>query len=101
MLCFGGMKIMTTTFDKLKAALEAKGTLTDEEIAAAIKEQGDMTPEEAVQLSAEIHERKRASETKITLEQFLEANKVLDTAAPDSEEYKKAQQVVDAYLQGS
>jgi transcription elongation GreA/GreB family factor len=92
---------MTATFDKLKAALQEKGSLTDEEIAQAIKEHGEMTAEENTQLSAEIFERQRASEKKVTMEQFLEANKILDTADENSEEYKIAQQIVDAFLAGN
>jgi Ca2+-binding EF-hand superfamily protein len=92
---------MTATFDKLKAALQEKGTLTEEEIVQAVKEHGAMTAEENMQLSAEIFERQRASEKKVTMEQFLEANKVLDSADPNSEDYKKAQQIVDAFLAGN
>lgn len=91
---------MTGTFDKLKALLAEKGTLSEDDIAKAISDTGEMTAEEGAWIAAEIHERKRATEKKVTMEEFLEANKVLDTAAPDSEEYKKAQAVVDAFLQG-
>ncbi len=92
---------MTASFDKLKAMLEEKGALSDEEIAAVVKEHGEMTDEENMQLSAEIHERKRAGEATVTMEQFLEANKVLDSADPNSDEYKKAQEIVDKFLTGS
>jgi hypothetical protein len=92
---------MTATFDKLKAALQEKGTLADDEITRAISETGEMTAEENMWLSAEIHERKRSAQVKVTLEQFLEANKILDTADENSEEYKKAQQIADAYLAGN
>jgi hypothetical protein len=92
---------MTATFDKLKAALQEKNTLTEEEIAQAVKEHGELTPEENMWLSAEIHERQRSSQATVTTDQFLEANKVLDSADPDSEEYKKAQQIVDAFLAGN
>jgi len=98
---FRGVAKMTETFEKLKAALQAKGTLTDDEIAEAIREHGDMTPEETMWLSAELHERQRAAQTTVTMEQFLEANKVLDSADPDSEEYKAAQKIVDAFLAGN
>lgn len=92
---------MTDSFAKLKAILDEKGTLSDEEIAAVVKEHGEMSDEETMQLSVEIHERKRASEATVTMEQFLEANKVLDNAEPDSDEYKKAQEIVDKFLTGS
>ena len=91
---------MTETFDKLKAMLEEKGTLTPEEIEAMAKEHGELTAEENMWLSAEIHERSRSKEKTVTMEEFLEANKVLDSAAPDSDEAKAAQKIVDAFLQG-
>ncbi|MBN1678806.1 MAG: hypothetical protein JW966_00845 [Anaerolineae bacterium] len=92
---------MTETYDKLKVMLNEKGTLTDEDIDKLSKESGDLTPEERMALSAEIHERKRASEQTVTMEQFLEANRVLDSADPNSDEYKKAQEIVDAFLKGT
>jgi hypothetical protein len=98
---FRGVAQMTETFEKLKAALQAKSTLTDAEIASAISESGDMTPEETMWLSAELHERQRAAQTTVTMEQFLQANHVLDTADPTSEEYKAAQKIVDAFLAGN
>jgi polyhydroxyalkanoate synthesis regulator phasin len=98
---FRGVAKMTETFEKLKTALQAKGTLTDEEIANAINESGDMTPEETMWLSAELHERQRAAQTTVTMEQFLQANHVLDTADPTSQEYKAAQKIVDAFLAGN
>jgi hypothetical protein len=92
---------MTKAFEKLKAALQVKGTLSDEEIASAISENGDMTPEENMWLSAELHECQRAAQTTVTMEQFLEANHVLDTADPSSKEYRAAQEIVDAFMAGN
>ena len=92
---------MTATFDRLKAALQEKGALSDEDIAQAVEEHGEMTAEENMQLAADIFERQRAVEKKVTMEQFLEANKILDTADENSEEYQKAQQIVDAFLAGN
>jgi hypothetical protein len=98
---FRGVAKMTETFEKLKAALLAQGTLADEEIASVISASGDMTPEENMWLSAELYERQRASQTTVTMEQFLQANHVLDTADPASEEYRAAQKTVDAFLAGN
>jgi hypothetical protein len=92
---------MSEAFDKLKAQLEAQGTLTNEEIATFISQHGALTPEELAWIEAELHERERAKETKVSTEQFLEANKILDTADPDSDEYKAAERIVEAYLQGN
>jgi hypothetical protein len=92
---------MSEAFEKLKAALEAQGSLTDEEIATLVSQHGALTPEELTWLQAELHERRRSKEVKVSTEQFLEANKVLDTADPDSAEYKEAERIVEAYLQGN
>lgn len=91
---------MTAAFDKLKTALAEKKTLTDDEVAKIIAEHGELTADESTWLAAELHERNRASQQKVTLEQFLEANKILDTADPNSDEYKNAEKIAEAYLQG-
>ena len=92
---------VTPAFEKLKATLESKGSLTDEEIAQAISEYGRMTPDETAWLSAEMHERQRASQATVTMEQFLAASHVLDNADPASAEYQAAQRIVDAFLTGN
>lgn len=92
---------MTETFDKLTAMLEEKGILTDDEVAKMIAEHGEMTAEENMELSAALHEKKRASQATVTMEQFLEANKVLDSSNENSDEYKAAQKIVDAFLAGN
>lgn len=92
---------MSETFDKLKAMLEEKGTLSDDDITNTVKAHGEMTAEEHMELSAAIHKRKRSQQATVTMEQFLEANKTLDTAAEGSEEYKKAEAIVEKFLAGN
>ncbi len=92
---------MPDTFNKLKVLLEEKGDLGDDDVAKMIAEHGEMTPEENMELSAAIHEKRRASQVTITMEQFLEANKVLDSTDENSDEYKAAQKIVDAFLAGN
>lgn len=92
---------MSEAFEKLKAALEAQGNLTDEEIATFVSQHGALTPEEHTWLLAELHERERSKQIKVTTEQFLEANKLLDTADPNSDVYKEAERIVETYLQGN
>ena len=77
---------MSETFDKLKAQLETQGKLSDDDIKTAIETLGAMNDEEQIQLSAAMHEKERAQDQKITLEQYLEASKVLDSAAEGSHE---------------
>ena len=83
---------MSENFDKLKAKLAESGTLTDDEINAA-----GLTDEEKIWLNAERYDKQRNKQEAITLDQYLAANKVLDTAAEGSPEFNEAQKVVDAY----
>lgn len=89
---------MTATFDKLKAQLAEKKSLTNEEVTAAVTADGEMTDDEKMWLEAERHKLSRTAT--ITLEQYLEASKVLDTAAEGSDEYKKAEELVNRYESG-
>jgi hypothetical protein len=62
---------------------------------------GELSDAERTQLEAERYEKERAKGQKITLEQYLEASKVLDSAAEGSDEYKKALVLVEAYESGN
>ena len=84
---------MSENFDRLKAKLTETGTLTDDEINAA----AGLTDEEKIWLNAERYAKQRDKQEVITLEQYVAANKVLDTAAEGSPEFIEAQKVVDAY----
>ncbi len=83
---------MSADFDKLKAKLAETNTLTDEEITGA-----NLTDEERLWLNAERYARQRDKQVIITLEQYVAANKLLDTAPEDSPEYKEALKVVELY----
>lgn len=83
---------MSETFEKLKAKLAESGVLTDDEIGAA-----DLTEEEKIWLTAERYAKQREKQEAITLDQYIAANKVLDSAAEGSPEYVEAMRVVEAY----
>jgi hypothetical protein len=83
---------MSENFDRLKAKLAETGTLTDEEIQSA-----SLTEEEKIWLNAERYARQRDKQEVITLEQYVAANKVLDTATEGSPEYVEAQRIIDLY----
>lgn len=89
-----------TAFEHLKKQLVEKKTLTPAEVESAEKEHGAMTDEEKLWLEAEKHKLERQDAVTITMEQYLEASKVLDTAAEDSDEYKKALAIVEKYEAG-
>jgi hypothetical protein len=91
---------MSATYDKLKALLESKGTITNEEVEKQIAETGAMTDEEKLTLEADRHKKSRSDDVKITMDEYLAASKVLDTAAEGSDEYKKAEAIVNKYESG-
>lgn len=91
---------MSAAFDHLEKILNEKGTLTNEEVEAAIKEHGEMTDEEKIKLEADRHEKERSNDATITMDQYLEATKVLDNNPEDSEEYKKALVIVEKFEAG-
>lgn len=91
---------MTAAFDHLKKVLEEKQDLTNEDVEAAEKEHGALTDEEKFWLESEKHKLSRKDDPTITMEQYLEATKVLDTAEEGSEEYKKAEEIVNKFESG-
>ncbi|MFN8374468.1 MAG: hypothetical protein U0694_16520 [Anaerolineae bacterium] len=91
---------MSVTFDKLEALLKEKGTLSNEEVDKLIAEHGAMTDEEKLTLEADRHKMGRTSGKQITMDEYLAASKILDTAEEGSEEYKKAEEIVNKYESG-
>lgn len=92
---------MTAAYDKLKALLNQQGTLSNDDIQSAIAEHGEMTAEEQVQLESDRHEKTRAAQETVSMDDYLAALKVLDSAAEGSEEYVKAEKTVDRYESGT
>ncbi len=92
---------MSATYDKLKTLLDTQKKLSDEDITQAIAADGEMTDEEKMKLEADRLEAAKSSGTAtITMEHYLEACKVLDTADEGSDEYKKAEALVEQYEKG-
>ena len=92
---------MSATYDKLKALLDTQKKLSDEDITKAIAADGEMTDEEKMKLEADRLEAAKSSGTAtVTMEQYLEACKVLDTAPEGSDDYKKAEALVEQYEKG-
>jgi hypothetical protein len=83
---------MSENFEKLKTKLAEAGTLTDDEINSS-----GLTDEEKIWLNAERYAKQRDKQEAITLDQYVAANKVLDTAKEDSPEYKEALKTVETY----
>jgi hypothetical protein len=91
---------MSDTYAKLKAMLDQQGILSKEDIEKMVAASGDMTAEQITLLEAERHEKGRSKTEKISMEQYLEASKVLDSAAEGSDEYNNALKIVEAYESG-
>lgn len=91
---------MSETFDKLKAKLEADKKLSNEDIESAVKEHGDLTDDERVWLESERYKLEREQDQTITMDQYLEALKVLDNSEEGSDEYKNAEALVEKYEAG-
>ncbi|MEM6281648.1 MAG: hypothetical protein AAF787_05615 [Chloroflexota bacterium] len=92
---------MTETFDKLKAMLAEKKTISNDDIQKMVADHGDMTPEEMIELEAERLEAEKENKTEeVSLDDYLAALKVLDSAAEGSDEFKKAEATVEKYEAG-
>ncbi len=88
---------MSKAFDEAMKQLDEKGMLSDAEIAAIVEANGDMSEDEHVTLSVEIYERVNSGRASVTLDQYLEATQVLESADPGSPEYKKAEAIAKAF----
>jgi len=91
---------MSDAFDKLKELLEKQGTLSNEDVEKMVAEHGEITDEEKMWLEAEKLKKERSDDATITMDQYLEATKVLDTADEGSDEYKKALAIVEKFESG-
>ncbi|GAB4573165.1 MAG: hypothetical protein Kow0077_14730 [Anaerolineae bacterium] len=88
---------MTHAFDKLCSLLDSAGTLTTEDIVAVEEKLGPMTGEERLSLSIALYERMQRDGASITLDQYVEAANLLDSAEPGSPEYERARAIVEAF----
>jgi len=91
---------MSKAFEKAKELLEKQGTLSNEDVEKLVAEHGEINDDEKMWLEAEKLKKERASQESVTLEQYLEATKTLDSAEEGSEEYKKAEAIVEKYESG-
>ncbi len=93
---------MSETFAKLKELLHQQKKLSKEEEDKLIAAHGDITPEERIELEAEKLkvEKEATAGAKVSMDDYLAALKVLDSAAEGSDEYKKAEAIVEKYESG-
>jgi len=91
---------MSETFDKLKALLQENKNLIPEEVDKQVADTGDMTDDEKMWLESEKLKLQRADDKTITMDEYLEATKTLDTTDEGSDEYKKALEIVEKFESG-
>ncbi len=91
---------MSEAFDKLKALLESQQTLSNEDVDQIIAAHGDLTDDEKLWLESEKHRMSRAKDETVSMDQYLEALKVLDSVAEGSDEYQNAEALVEKYEKG-
>ena len=89
-----------STFEKLKELLKNQGTLSNDDVAKLEGEHGTLSDEEKMWLESEKLEIEKQKTETVTMDQYLEALKVLDSAAEGSDEYNKAEALVDKYESG-
>jgi hypothetical protein len=92
---------MSETLAQLQALLAKQGSLSEDDITKVVAQHGALSEVERSVLEAERYEKERNKDQAISLEQYLAASKVLDSAAEDSDEYKKALTLVEAYENGN
>lgn len=87
-------------FNKLKDILNEKGTFTADDVTAVTQAHGAISDVELITLEAARLKRSKAGRAEISMDDYLKATKVLDSAAEGSEEYKAAEEIVNAFEAG-
>jgi hypothetical protein len=91
---------MSETFDQLKTLLTTQKTISNEDVEKLVAAHGALTDEEKMWLESEKHRLESENRQTVTMEAYLEALKVLDSAAEGSPEYQKAEAIVEKYESG-
>lgn len=89
------------SFTKLKGMLEEAKTLSNEQIETVCKEHGELSKEEHIELEALRLEIDKDNRPEVSMDDYLAATKILDSAAEGSDEYKAAEKVVKAFESGA
>lgn len=92
---------MSETFDKLKELLTSQKTISNEDVEKLVAAHGALTDEEKMWLESEKHRLESENRQTVTMEAYLEALKVLDSAAEGSPEFKAAEAIVEKYESGA
>jgi len=89
-----------SAFEHLKKVLAETGTLTPEAVTAAEGEHGALSDEEKFWLESEKHKKETENRQTITMDDYLKASAVLDSAPEGSDEYNQALAIVEKFESG-
>jgi type I site-specific restriction endonuclease len=92
---------VSESFNKIKAIIEEKGTISPEEQEKITKEHGELEAKETVELESLKLKKAKENRKEVTMEEYLQATKTLESAAEGSDEYKKAEEIVKAFESGA
>ncbi len=92
---------MSAAFDKLKELLKEKQTLTTEDFETVNKAHGAMSDQEHIALEAMRLKLDKLNRPKVSMEDYLKATKVMDEVPEGSEEFKAAEEIVQAFESGA
>jgi hypothetical protein len=95
-----GHVLMSESFNKLKAIIEEKGQVSAEETEKITTEHGALEAQELIEIEALKLKKSKETRKEVTMDEYLAASKILDTAAEGSDEYKKAEAIVTAFESG-
>jgi len=87
-------------FNKLKDLLKEKGTFTAEDVDTITKAHGALSDVELITLEAHRLKLGKSGRAEISMDDYLKATKVLDSSPEGSEEYKAAEEIVNAFEAG-
>lgn len=87
-------------FETLKKLLESNGKLSNDEIEAVTSKEGELTDAEVMALEALKLKLNKSARSSVSMDEYLEAMKVLDSAPEGSPEYQAAEAVVTAFESG-
>jgi len=88
------------SYKQLRQLLKDKNTLTPDDLERITKEHGALSDVEHIELEALRLKLDKESRAAVTMDEYLKATKILDSAAEGSEEHTAALAIVEAFEGG-
>ena len=92
---------MSESFDKLKALLEEKGDILQEDIESITQAHGALSEQEVFELQSLRIKKSASARKQVTMDEYLEAAKKLDELEEGTAEYAAAEAIVEAFESGA